>query len=842
MPTSVTADARDDREDDDADAGSDASGDPEPDPPATDGDDSVDVDDAPAWLDVFGHDDPYPEQQDGIDAAIDTAQDGGFTVLEGACGTGKTMLALTAGLHLVRDPESDFKRVMVLTSVKQQLRQFEADLETINANLPGDYDPVSALTLVGKADVCPYEREGTAGFGDGSVYDRCETLRDKTRDLTGEGGDTTADSLAGQARSQQVDLASGPSASAGATYLESAGMPSPYPRDIPEFDTERSSVEYCPFYAQYLADLPEDGDPAEAIPFDVTDAGLVRPDDLVAAGMEHGTCPHSLMGVLLKEVEVVVGNYYHAFDPTTVEAFTGALLDDETFVVCDEAHMLEPRVRDLVSDGVADRTLRDAEAELTRVIQPVEFDESGRGDASQYTKADAELVRGELADTDLDIDDVRATRDFIRDLRGELDRRVEDHLDREHRGWRANLADLPDAELPLRDPETPQPDALTEWAESEGYGRTNWTIAERVGAVAQRILNEREDEEQTRAVATAGRVLGAWQYRDNTRFFREIELERTWDDAEPPESWRRAYNARLSIQNCVPAEVLAEHLAAFGGGVLMSATLEPLDVFAEVTGLDALEREGRPVETRTYGLHFPEENRESFAVAAPKFTYQNRGPTPDHDARSGGVDPAEWNETRQVYVDAVAEVAQVEGNALVGMPNYAEAAWMARALETVLDKPVLLDESSADDATERLKDDFFAGEGKVLVTSLRGTLTEGVDYEGDRLTAAIVCGVPLVNTASPRTKAVQRAYDDQFGNGFEYALTVPAVRKARQAVGRVIRGPEEVGVRVLVDERYARDSWNSVREFIPPVEREEFQPVSPDMLDVAMDRFRRKLD
>jgi len=840
MTLPVTADASDDVEstaDGDSAASSEANTDSGAD--GVDGADASDGADAPPWRDVFGHPEPYPEQEDGIDAAIDTARDGGFTVLEGACGTGKTMLALTAGLHLVRDPGSDFERVMVLTSVKQQLRQFEEDLETINANLPEEYEPVSAMTLVGKADVCPYEREGAAGFGDGSVYDRCETLREKTRDLTGEGGDTTADSLAGQARSQQVDLASGPSASAGATYLESAGEPSAYPRDIPEYVTDRSTVEYCPFYAQYLADLPEDGDAAEAIPFDVTSAGLMRPDDLVAAGMEHGSCPHSLMGVLLNEVEVVVGNYYHAFDPTTVEAFTGALLDDSTFVVCDEAHMLEPRVRDLVSDGVSDRTLRDAEAELTRVIQPIAFDESGTGDASQHTKADAELVRGELADTDLDVDDVRATRDFLRDLREEFSRRIEAYLDREHRGWRANLADLPDAEIPLRDPETPQEDELTEWAERAGYGPNFWTTAQKVGLTAQRILNESEDEEKTRACATAGRVLAAWQTRDHTAYFREIDLERTWDDAEPPESWRRAYNARLSIQNCVPSDVLAEHLAEFGAGVLMSATLAHLDVFAEVTGLDALEREGRPVETRTYGLHFPEGNRESFAVAAPKFTYQNRGPTPE----PGRIEPVDGgNETRRMYVEAVSEVATVEGNVLVGMPNYAEAAWMAGALEGTLDKPVLIDESSADDATEALKDDFFAGEGKVLVTSLRGTLTEGVDYEGDRLQAAVVCGVPLVNTASPRTKAVQRAYDDQFGNGFEYALTVPAVRKARQAVGRVIRGPEEVGVRVLIDERYARDSWNAVREFIPEVEREEFQPVSPDMLNLAMDRFRSKLD
>ena len=125
----------------------------------------------------------------------------------------------------------------------------------------------------------------------------------------------------------------------------------------------------------------------------------------------------------------------------------------------------------------------------------------------------------------------------------------------------------------------------------------------------------------------------------------------------------------------------------------------------------------------------------------------------------------------------------------------------------------------------------------MLVTSLRGTLTEGVDYRGDRLHAAVVCGVPIINTSSPRTKAVRTAYDRVFGDGFAYALTVPAVRKARQALGRVIRGPDEEGVRVLVDGRYARDGWDSVREFFPETEREEFQSVSSDMLSLGLDRF-----
>jgi len=771
------------------------------------------------WRAVFGHDEPYPEQADGIETAVEVADRGGFAVIEGACGTGKTMLALTAGIDRVRDPESSFERVLVLTSVKQQLRQFEADVRTINANLPDDWRPVSALTLVGKADVCPYSRERAGRIDDSTVYDRCEGLRERTRNLTGAEGPTTAETLAADARQAQTGLIdSGDRASV--DYLETAGEPTPYLPDTAEY----GDTEYCPFYAQYLADLPEDGDPVEAVPFDFEDAGLLDTEDLVGRSASHGTCPHSMLGALLPHVEVAIGNYYHAFDPRTVDSFTGALLDESTFVVCDEAHMLEPRVRDLVSDGVADATLRDAESELTRIIQSVDFD----GDSQ-----DAALVRGELEEVDVSLAELKETRAFVRDLREELDRRVRAHLDREHPAWRTGMDDLSDEEIPLRDPETPEPDAITEWADGE-YGDDVWVRAESVGAVVARVLNELEEADRERASPTVGRVLGSWYRADHGRYFRSIDLSRTWNETEPADSWRRAYNARLSLHNCVPGDAIASRLGDFGGGVLMSATLEPLDVFRRVTGLDDLAAADRPIVERTYGLTFPAENRASFAVDAPAFTHENRGA------------PGSKSETRRAYVDAVAEVAGRDGNVLVGMPNYAEAEWMAGELEARLDTPVLLDESSDDGTTEALKSDFFAGGSKTLVTSLRGTLTEGVDYRGDRLHAAVVCGVPLVDTTRPRTQAVVTAYGRAFGSdgrggrsGFETALTVPAVRKARQAVGRVIRGPDERGVRVFVDARYARDRWNGVREYFPEWEREEFQPVSPDMLSLGLDRFER---
>jgi len=268
-----------------------------------------------SWQAVFGHDDPYSEQADGIDAAVEVAEENGFLVVEGACGTGKTMLALTAGIDRVRDPESDYERVLVLTSVKQQLRQFEADLETINGNLPDEWSPVSGLTLVGKADVCPYSREGVAGVDDETVYDRCEGLRERTRNLVGDGGETSTGTLVSEARQTQTGLLDSGSTQ-GPEYLSTAGEPTPY---LPE-TSAYGDTEFCPFYATFLDDVPEDGDPIEAVPFDLTDRGHIDTEELVRLSAGYGTCPHSVMGAVLPHAEVVLGNYYHRDSDLLVRA------------------------------------------------------------------------------------------------------------------------------------------------------------------------------------------------------------------------------------------------------------------------------------------------------------------------------------------------------------------------------------------------------------------------------------------------------------------------------------------------------------------------------------------
>jgi len=43
--------------------------------------------------------------------------------------------------------------------------------------------------------------------------------------------------------------------------------------------------------------------------------------------------------------------------------------------------------------------------------------------------------------------------------------------------------------------------------------------------------------------------------------------------------------------------------------------------------------------------------------------------------------------------------------------------------------------------------------------------------------------------------------------GFDATNKIPAVRKARQDRARAIRGNDEIGARIFIDERYAKTGW-----------------------------------
>ena len=787
----------------------------------TTGRDEPGAGDRAEWRQYFGFDEPYENQRDAIESAVAVGRESGYLAMEGPCGTGKTMAALTAAATLIR--EGDYENAVVVTPVKQQRQQFVEDLRTLNAGLGS---PLPGVALVGKRDLCPYGREGVFP-DDAGVHERCEDLRENTAGLVeGEnpGGEPVAEVAVGAAGGEEVwwdperasALVREARADAGqqqipGSQLATAGAESPYPPAQPSAEAEGGDQLYCPFEADWYA--RNRGSP---VGFDIGEQSVVTADEYLPAATERGTCPHRVMSVLLETAQVVVGNYNHLFDPDS-RPLLESVLDENTFLVVDEAHRLEERVRELLSDRVGTETLTRAQNDLRTVLTRARETDDARA-----------AVRAELTERDVPIDALEEARQFYDDLLAWLDGRIEDALDAEAAGWRTGDAPDRDLEVPLRDPETVERDEVTAWAEAAGYTGELWRTLSAVGTATEQAI-ESLDMDRTPVCAAVGAVMERWWSRDHARYLREIELEPT---AATRDGWEGEYTAGLVLFECMPGESLREIFDDLGGGVLMSATLEPLDVFTEVSGLAALGQD-RTVRERTYGLPFPEDNRASWLVDATAFTAHNRG-----DPGENG-DPAGWNSTRDEYAHALRTLARSPGNVMLAMPSYREAEWAGRYLERAVEKPVLVDASSSFEETERLKSEFFAGSGRVLVTSVRGTLTEGVDYDGDKLHCCAVVGLPLVNIGAPRVRAVQRAYGDAFGedSAFEYALTVPAVRRARQTIGRVIRGTEEVGVRALVGGRYVEGARHSVHSYLSPAEREEFVRMTPEFLSGQLDRF-----
>lgn len=951
------------------------------------------------WRRWFPHADPYENQPDAIRRALAALDDNGYLSMEGACGTGKTVTALTGAITTLRDSDSSYNRIVVATPLKNQTEQFAEELATINQKRPTGTPPINGVVMVSRSDLHPYLREDTLQTP--AASEQLQEMRERTAEIIARGsqvplpgfspgrktvGDTWYDPYRAQhlCRLVRENTSGGPditydydeSESPGpdekdaptgepARGLETAGVVAPYPVTPPmttnylstddsgsvegvlddtgaagELD-DGTSLEagdmatvnldgpFDPFFAGYFARDPE-GDNSMPISFDDGHASVIRPNDLVRECVSAGVSPHLGMRYLAGIAQTVIGNYYHVFDPRTRHLTQGSLelFDEETILVVDEAHNLEQRGREIFSRTLAGHTIKTARNDIRGVIQLAatghiqtlyrgKFNEEAiqPGDPSDITDEPRELAREVLADAGVSIHHLRVVHDLLtwleeralpeagmealddaysfdytpstfsqmleRDAftRTERPRKLVDE-DVQLAAETATLALTPSESTGLDafvDPSTRSDGDNTIATHDDGLSnalrataidclreepadRPIDSLVDTTNGVKWDMPGSADDEtgewsgmplslggilgefdtiteavERVWAVmpmpretqcTVVGSFLSTWLTNRTVAYHREFEaaFEPT-PSADDWDSWTDVYTPKLSLRNTIPADELAEITTATGGGIFMSATLEPHDVFQAVSGLKAVaENHHRPLSTSTYGLTFPEANRASIIGGLPRYISKERG--------NPVVDPDLMTETRLTYARQLDRIARTHGNILVAMPNYEEASWLARYLTEVVDveKPVLVDEPSSHEETQDLLDQFTADDDqyRILTTGLRGTVTEGVDYAGDDLHTAVVVGVPMINIKDPTMKAVKDAYGARFGedNAFEYTFSIPAVRKARQALGRVIRSGDDVGARVLLDERYQPGVSRSVHQYLSPPEREEFQQVS----------------
>ncbi len=94
----------------------------------------------------------------------------------------------------------------------------------------------------------------------------------------------------------------------------------------------------------------------------------------------------------------------------------------------------------------------------------------------------------------------------------------------------------------------------------------------------------------------------------------------------------------------------------------------------------------------------------------------------------------------------------------------------------------------------------FKQKGGNLFAVINGRISEGIDLPGKLVEVAVLTGIPYP-PPSPETSAMELFYEMKFRRGWEYAYDAVAATRIRQAIGRLIRSPEEKGVAIILDSR-----------------------------------------
>lgn len=223
------------------------------------------------------------------------------------------------------------------------------------------------------------------------------------------------------------------------------------------------------------------------------------------------------------------------------------------------------------------------------------------------------------------------------------------------------------------------------------------------------------------------------------------------------------------------------------GTVFFSATLEPVDYYVKLI----TNGEGKSISIPS---PFKQTNLGLFVDESTSTRYRDRDRSID------------------AIIDTVYAMIEAKiGNYIIFFPSY-------QYLNKVLDRfesedyevLVQLRKMSQTARLSMLREfDTVGRVSKIGFFVLGGSFAEGIDYIGDKLSGVIVIGVALPQF-NKYNEILRSYFDEQFDEGFDYAYTYPGMNKVIQAVGRLIRTENDLGVAVLFDDRYSHYNYKSL--------------------------------
>ncbi|MHC1610671.1 MAG: ATP-dependent DNA helicase [Candidatus Methanospirareceae archaeon] len=288
-------------------------------------------------------------------------------------------------------------------------------------------------------------------------------------------------------------------------------------------------------------------------------------------------------------------------------------------------------------------------------------------------------------------------------------------------------------------------------------------------------LDKKEKETVQRNIINVAEFLDGWRTRERcVRIFSLAQRE----------------NPVLYFKLLDPSVISAPIFARAHATIMMSGTLCPTEMYADVLGATPARIGGKEIVMREYKSPFPKENRQILVTKELTTKYRERG-----------------EEMYKKIAWKIAEVAKyVKGCMAIFFPSYALLRSIAAYLpEEVIRRAMVERREMKKEERNRLYESLRDTPDGILLAVQGGSFSEGMDYESNTLKAIIVVGLPL----SPPTlevKMIESYYVSKYGaeKGRLYGYLYPAITKVLQAAGRGIRSEKDRCIILLMDYRFAR--------------------------------------
>ena len=181
-----------------------------------------------------------------------------------------------------------------------------------------------------------------------------------------------------------------------------------------------------------------------------------------------------------------------------------------------------------------------------------------------------------------------------------------------------------------------------------------------------------------------------------------------------------------------------------------------------------------------------------------------------------------------------------KGNYLIFFPSY-------RFMEDVYEQFLAVNEQEADcmmqsgNMNEADREEFIQefsnprGKSLAAFCVLGGIFSEWIDLKEDLLIGVLIVGTGLPQICNQR-EILKEYYQEENGQGFDYAYQYPGMNKVLQAAGRVIRTASDRGIIGLLDERFLRSDYRQLF----PREWSQYEVHTLDSLPGALEAFWKK--